>query len=102
MTCSGLFAAIIGVVLSFAPAECLARLGVQHNPPLAAFVQLCGALYLGFAILNWMARESTIGGIYNRPLAMGNFMHFTVGALALGKSALAGSLPMTAWVAVGV
>ena len=32
-----------------------------------------------------MAKESLIGGIYNRPIAIGNFMHFAVGAMALIK-----------------
>ena len=48
-------------------------------------MQLLGALYLGFAMLNWMTKASLIGGIYNRPLAIGNFMHFAAGALALVK-----------------
>lgn len=45
-----------------------------------------GALYLGFAMMNWMARSSIFGGIYNRPIVIGNFMHFGVGALALVKA----------------
>ena len=48
-------------------------------------LQILGALYLGFAMLNWMAKASLIGGIYSRPVAIGNFMHFMVGALALIK-----------------
>ena len=43
------------------------------------------ALYLGFGILNWMAKGTLIGGIYNRPIAIGNLMHFGVGAIALVK-----------------
>ena len=37
-------------------------------------------------MLNWMAKGTTIGGIYNRPIAIGNFMHYVVGALALVKN----------------
>tara|TARA_B100000795_G_C22758264_1_gene422450 strand:- start:769 stop:1020 length:252 start_codon:yes stop_codon:yes gene_type:complete len=44
-----------------------------------------GAMYLGFAMLNWMAKGPLIGGIYDKPIAVGNFMHFGVGALALVK-----------------
>ncbi|MFT5791804.1 MAG: hypothetical protein ACI9LI_001144, partial [Saprospiraceae bacterium] len=36
-------------------------------------------------ILNWMAKGSIIGGIYNRPIVIGNLMHFGVGAIALIK-----------------
>ena len=36
-------------------------------------------------MVNWMAKGSLIGGIYARPVAIGNLTHFTVGALALVK-----------------
>lgn len=44
------------------------------------------ALYLEFGILNWMAKGTLIGGIYNRPIAIGNLTHFVVGAIALVKA----------------
>jgi hypothetical protein len=34
-----------------------------------------------------MAKGTLIGGIYNRPIAIGNLMHFGVGAIALVKVA---------------
>lgn len=43
------------------------------------------ALYLGFALLNWMAKGTLIGGIYNKPITIANLMHFGVGAIALIK-----------------
>lgn len=51
-------------------------------------VQILGALYLGFAMLNWMARGVLIGGIYSRPVAFGNFLHFAIVAMALTKAML--------------
>jgi len=92
----------IGLAFLFAPAEFLSRLGVRDSAPLVLLVQLCGALYLGFAMLDWMSRESTIGGIYNRPLAMGNFVHFFVGALALLEGAAQRPLPSSIWLVAGV
>lgn len=50
---------------------------------------------MGFAALNWMARGSLIGGIYNRPIAVANFLHFLVGGLALGKGAGTAAAPPT-------
>jgi hypothetical protein len=41
------------------------------------------ALYLGFTMLNWMVKGSLITGIYNQPIAVGNFMDFGVGVRAL-------------------
>ena len=75
----------LGIAASFAPAEILGHYGFNQSPIGAVLVQLGGALYFGFAILNWTARENLIGGIYSRPVALGNFVHFTVAALALLK-----------------
>lgn len=86
MAASALFMGAIGLALTFAPAELLARTDVTPAHLVIVAAQIAGALYLGFAILNWMQRESTIGGIYNRPLAMGNFTHFFVGGAALVKA----------------
>jgi hypothetical protein len=47
--------------------------------------QIVGALYLAFAAANWTARGSMIGGIYARPLAVANFVHFVIGATVLAK-----------------
>lgn len=48
-------------------------------------VQAAGALYLGFAMVNWMAKDNLVGGIYSRPVALGNFVHFLVFTMALLK-----------------
>jgi hypothetical protein len=76
---------IPGLAGTFAPHELLRALGIPASGALPVVVQLTAALYLGFAMLNWMARDSLIGGIYNRPVAIGNLVHFVVGALALLK-----------------
>ena len=89
MAASALVMAILGLIASFLPQEVLAQAGEQSTGLLPFVVQIIGALYLGFAMMNWMAKDSLLGGIYNRPVAMGNFLHFTVGALALGKGAVA-------------
>jgi hypothetical protein len=87
-----------GLAASFAPAELLAAWGAPVSPQAAVLVQLTGALYVGFALLDWTAKGVMIGGIYARPVALGNFLHFAMGALALVKQV--GSrelgLPLTA------
>jgi len=60
-------------------------LNIEPNPITILFLNILSALYLGFGILNWMAKGTLIGGIYNRPIAIGNLMHFGVGAIALVK-----------------
>ena len=86
MSFSALVMFALGVVLTFGPSEVIHAAGGSQAPLLTAIAQACGALYLGFAILNWMAKDNLIGGIYSRPVAMGNFLHFLAIAMALVKS----------------
>lgn len=49
-------------------------------------------------MLNWMMKNSVIGGIYNRPVAIANYTHFFIGVLALGKGLFnAHGLPVMFW-----
>ncbi|WKV10606.1 hypothetical protein [Marivirga harenae] len=85
MISSCIFLGALGITFTFIPDEIISGLSATPNPISILSLQLLGALYLGFTMLNWMAKGSLIGGIYNRPIAIGNFMHFAVGALALIK-----------------
>ena len=89
MIASSLVLALAGAVCLFAPVELLRSLGAPDSATVAQFAQLTGALYVAFAMTNWAAKGSMIGGIYSRPLSVGNLLHFTVGALVLLKHALA-------------
>lgn len=89
MTTSAGFMGLLGLSASVLPQEILAYVGVQPDGPLLVLAGIAGALYLGFAVLNWMAREHLIGGIYSRPVALGNFAHFFVAAVALTEQVLA-------------
>ncbi len=82
MSLSAVFLGGLGLLISFMPQETLRHFNATPAGPAVLLVQAGGALYLGFAILNWMARAIMIGGIYARPVAMGNFLHFAVAALA--------------------
>lgn len=85
MIASCIFLGALGLTLTFMPEEISASLGVSTNPITMLLLQLLGAMYLGFTMLNWMTKTSFIGGIYNKPIAAGNLMHFVVGAFALLK-----------------
>jgi hypothetical protein len=98
MSVSSIVLGLAGIVASFAPQELLAALNLPATPPLPVVIQLLGALYFSFALINWTARASIIGGIYARPISLGNFAHFTVGALALAKYQLSDGA--TAWLFV--
>jgi len=90
MAASALFMAMLGLAASFLPQEILARAGARPDGFAVLAVQVAGALYLGFAMLNWMAKANLVGGIYSRPVAVGNLVHFAVVAAALLKALLAG------------
>ena len=83
MTASALVLALLGALCSFAPERVLAWLAAPAAPVLLLTVQVLGALYLGFAALNWMTRHSLIGGIYSRPVVVGNLLHFMSAGLAI-------------------
>lgn len=86
MSASALALGVPGTILTFLPQELVHYVGLAPEQVLLMLVQLCGALYLAFALLNWMAKANLIGGIYSRPVAMGNFLHFMMGALLLLKA----------------
>lgn len=85
MMLSAVFMAIIGLAATFLPQEMAVYFGADRGGFAAIALQVLGALYLGFAFLNWTARGHLIGGIYGRAVTLGNLCHFTVGALALVK-----------------
>ena len=89
-----------GLACTFAPVELLTAAGVAAAATAGLVVQALGAAWLGFALLDWHARGAPFGGIYGRPVALGNFLHFTVIALALAKAAAA--TPTGALVALAV
>ena len=85
MTSSALFCVIIGILLLFLPNEIAEYLNVEPTIITILFLKILSALYLGFGILNWTVKGSLIGGIYNRPIALGNLLHFVVGSIELVK-----------------
>ena len=88
MISSALFLGVLGVCLTFVPEEILEHYGGEPRQFTILLTKAAGALYLGFAILNWMARGNLIGGIYSRPVALGNFLHFFMIALVLLEEVL--------------
>ena len=94
MVSSAIFLGALGLAASFLPVEILGFLDeLAHHRLEAVLVQLLGALMIGFAMLNWMAKGAALGGIYGRPIVAANLVHFTVGAIALVKVAALGDMP---------
>lgn len=94
MTITAFFLGISGAAAQFLPQEIAVAFGFNSNPFSVLLIQIIGAMYIGFAMLNWMTREKMIGGVYNKPIAMANFLHFTIGAISLIRVVTkSGSLP---------
>ena len=89
MIASAALMAVMGLGMSFMPQEVLGMHGTAPDNATVLLLQMAGAVYLGFAMLNWMARGILIGGIYARPVALGNFLHFLMVAITLIKAAIA-------------
>lgn len=85
MTSTAILLAVIGISLTFAPDNIIVLLGINNSIVIRLIFQLLGAAYFAFAMLNWMAKGAIIGGIYNRPIAIANLTHFSVGGIALIK-----------------
>lgn len=83
MTVCAFLQGMLGIVLSFLPQEIANYLSWPDTQPI--ILQILGAMYFGFAIVNWTAKANIMGGIYGKPIALGNFAHFVIGALALIK-----------------
>ncbi len=83
MIASSLFLGILGVLLTFLTQEIAEIIHFKSGKISFLILQILGSAYLGFAILNWMTKNNLIGGIYSRPLLIGNLIHFLVSSFAL-------------------
>ncbi len=85
MTASSIFLMICGLGLTFVPEEISEFINPGINQTSILFLQILGSLYLGFGMLNWMTKNNLIGGIYSKPLVIGNLAHFLMSTIALIK-----------------
>ena len=95
MTSSALILGLAGVFAMFAPDVLLSTQGAAVTGNLSVMIQLMGALYFSFALMNWTAKDSLIGGIYARPVSLANFSHFFAGALLLLKHQLSSEMNLS-------
>lgn len=93
---------LAGAAGLFAPHELLVVNGVAPTGSMPLLMQLFAAVMLGAAINNWMAKGSAMGGIYNKPLALANLLHFATGGLTLLKVLLRGPFTTTLAIATAV
>lgn len=61
MMVSSVFMGLAGLSATFLPAEILNYIGLNSTVLSTLLIQITGALYLGFALMNWMAKTVLIG-----------------------------------------
>lgn len=98
MIASAIVMGIAGICFSFLPDEIINYAGYTSTGLNSLFLQILGALYLAFATLNWMAKANLIGGIYSKPVALGNFAHFFIAGISIIKSAFANEAMIALWI----
>jgi hypothetical protein len=102
MTSSALLMGIVGLFLLFFPQELFSLFGAGSTPLITRLMQILGALYIALATINWTAKASLIGGIYGRPIAVGNFTHFFLVTLLFLKGLRLTPFPVGHLVAMSV
>ena len=85
MTSSALLMIGAGLICSFLPHELAQWLEISGDQTVPMILKIVGALYFAFGMVNWTAKDTLLGGIYGRPVVIGNLSHFVIGALALLK-----------------
>jgi hypothetical protein len=101
MMSSALTMGLAGIAASFLPHEFLNSMQIAPVGITPVLVQIIGACYLAFAMCNWMSKANLIGGIYNRPIAIANLLHFAVSALAILKAVTVNQTITLLWI-IGV
>src|SRR5690349_4888339 len=86
MRASAVYLGLVGIAATFVPQELADFAGAEPTPLLALMIQVGAAAMVGIALIDWMAQGVLIGGIYARPLAVGNFALFFISAMALIKA----------------
>lgn len=88
LVASTIFNGIMGLLTSFLPQEVLKINDLPTSPLNVLFLQILSAFYIGLAMINYMSKDAVIGGIYNRPILMGNIAYHSIASITLVKYAL--------------
>ena len=90
---SGVVLFVLGIVLNFAPQETARLLGAGESTGVVLIIQTLAGALGGMGILDWFSRANRVGGIYGRPLALGNLLLFGIAAISLWRAVGVGGVP---------
>lgn len=100
VTAAALSLTAMGAALLFAGKE--VGDAVFRRPDVEPLASLLGGALVGFGVMNWIARRSTLGGIYGRAVVIGNHWHFVVGAIVLLKDGVVAGGSVGYWILTSV
>src|SRR5699024_9613431 len=98
MTASAVIMGVVGLLFIFIPAEIAHYFNLTPSIINILVLQTLGALYFSFAVLNWMGKANLIGGIYGKPVSMGNFAHFFIVSITIIKFVFSHQTSIILWV----
>jgi hypothetical protein len=87
MITNGLLNGITGLALIFLPADLLVLVDDSTSRLAILITSLLGAALFGIGMLNYLGRNAIFGGIYGKPILMGNLVFHTVVAINMVKFA---------------
>jgi hypothetical protein len=90
---------ILGILITFLPQETGQFIGTtEMNSADLALMQILGSALIGIAIINIMSRGLTVGGIYGKPIQLGNLVFH----LATGLGLLKFVFTSESWIIFGI
>ena len=101
MTIAALTSILSGLVGLFAPGQMGLLFGLALDDVAVAEVRLLGAAYLGYAVLNWLARNVTDRAAV-RAIALGNAVSWAISAIVTAVVLVTGLAGPQAWLLVAV
>lgn len=94
MIAASLVLALVAVALIFASEEWAANFGIESSAALTITAQVLGAFMASFAMLNWMSKGMTLGGIYGRPIVIANLLHFSMNGILFTRLSFTNDEPI--------
>ena len=97
MTGAAIVLGLAGIACLFIPEEIFKLYNPATRDIQGLLVQLLGASFLGFAALDWISRQSLLGGIYGRPVVSANQTHFVIGSFLIVRAAISQPNNVVLW-----
>jgi len=97
---SGVMAALLGAGLLFVPATVMGTLGLVIDDKIATLGQAQGAVLMGLALTNVMARD--LKGAAVRPVLAGNFLAHAISIVIKLRAVLLGLVSPQEWTSIGI